>query len=191
MTGQRRAISERSTTIATQKAVWNAADALRRQGLTPSAQRVRAHIGGGSLRTIQRHLISWRARPISPEELGPRVDIADEIAKFSKLLALHAAQLRAEAQQVAQARAKRDFESWQAETLAQVRAQVRETERARKELAAELKEVKKALESERTVRATAQDRLENAQAEYSRLLRRLADTERGLPGGEAPRARKS
>lgn len=195
MTSQRQAIAGRSTAIATQKAVWDTADALRRKGFVPSAQRVLAHIGGGSLRTIQRHLVSWRARPVSPEELGPRVDIGDEIGKFSTLLALHAAQIRAEAEQAAQAQAKRDFARWQADILARMRVDARDAEKAKKDLSARLAAAKKELDRERILHGTTQGRLEDAQAEYRRLLQRLAEAEveaeRDLPVRKSSRMRKS
>lgn len=51
-----------SKTIATQEAVWGAADALWAEGLEPTYELIKKRIGGGSLTAIGQHLKTWTAR---------------------------------------------------------------------------------------------------------------------------------
>jgi molecular chaperone GrpE (heat shock protein) len=153
-----------SAEIATQSAVYDAADAMLAQGVEPSITLVRDRIGGGSYSTIREKLAQWKADKLA-EALNPPPEtilaqgtrLAGEVWKIAKQEADVAVQ---EARTAAQA-ALRASES----ELAQAQDHIRALERDQEHVTAEIQACEERCTRERSRSQAQEVRIEQLQSQ--------------------------
>ena len=118
--------------MASQEAIWAAADALVKAGERPTLAAVRKAVGGGSFTTISEAMAEWRGRQAIAEPVREPAPVA-----VSQQAAVLAAELWAQALAIAQERLQADREALEATRVDMARERAEAVELA-DGLAAEL-----------------------------------------------------
>ena len=148
----------------TKEQVWQAAEALEREGANPTVLRVRAKLGSGSPNTITPYLAEWRKRREAPAASAEQSEAPPAVVTAVCQLweaALGEAGARLQSERSSLAIAREELEHERAEALAEVERLDQALEGAQSELESTRASLNEELQAHAQTRTAADERAQH------------------------------